>query len=198
MPPIKMSLEEYFALEASSQERYEYHDGRVVAMAGGSRKHGLITMNIGAALYPLLRDKPCEAISNEMRVKISSRRRYVYPDIVIACGQPHYELINGLETLLNPTVIIEVLSPSTEHYDRIEKFIQYQALESLQEYILVSQEEALIEHRLRDGDKWILTFARGLDATLELPSIGAQLALADGYLKIEFEAQNDEEPPIAP
>lgn len=122
-----------------------------------------------------------------MRVKIGSNALYIYPDISVVCGEPEFE-DDFVDTLLNPTVIIEVLSPSTELYDRGRKFQHYRTLTSLQEYVLIAQDSYRVEHFIRQpNDEWLLSDAVTLDATIQLPSIQCQLALSDVYEKVTFE-----------
>lgn len=180
--------ETYLAFERASEEKHEFIDGSVYAMTGASENHNLINTNITAELVIQLRKRPCKVYANDMRVRIPGYN-YVYPDIAIVCGEAQLE-DDQLDTLLNPTVIIEVLSPSTEQYDRGKKFEHYRALESLQEYLLVSQEQAHIERFTRQEAGWLLTEAKGLEATLDLLAIGCVLALADVYDKVNFEAES--------
>ncbi len=154
---IALSAEGYLAMERASDIRHEYMDGEIFAMTGASRKHNLINGNVFASLHSQLKNRPCEIYSNDMRVKMDEAGRYVYPDIVVACDTPRFE-DEQLDTLLNPTLIIEVLSDSTEAYDRGGKFAAYRHLESLQEYVLIVQHEARIEHYVRQAqESWLLT-----------------------------------------
>ncbi|MCG9129442.1 Uma2 family endonuclease, partial [Candidatus Poribacteria bacterium] len=141
---ILYTPEEYLIKERSADFKSEYRDGDIVAMPGASRQHNLITVNISSGLHIQLIDRSCEVYTNDMRVKVSDTGLYTYPDVVVVCEEPNFE-DNNFDTLLNPTVIVEVLSPSTETYDRNEKFTSYQTLESLQEYILVSQNNKVVE-----------------------------------------------------
>jgi Uma2 family endonuclease len=179
--------ETYLAFERASDEKHELLDGSVYAMTGASEEHNLINVNITIALGIQFRGRPCKLYANDMRVHLPNFN-YVYPDIAIVCGERQLE-DDQLDTLLNPTLIIEVLSPSTEQYDRGKKFERYRALESLQEYLLVSQEQAHIERYVRQEAGWLLTEAKGLEAVIELSSIGCTLALADVYDKIAFDAE---------
>lgn len=176
---------EYLALERASETRSELVNGQILAMTGASRAHNLIAANILAALHGQLKGRPCEAYQSDMRVKVSPTGLYTYPDVVVVCGQPQLEDEYG-DTLLNPTLLVEVLSPSSEAYDRGEKFAHYRRLESLREYLIVAQDQPRIERYVRDGEHWVLTEASGLDAALDLTSIGCRLALADVYDKVPF------------
>jgi Uma2 family endonuclease len=183
----RWTRESYLAFDRASDEKHEFIDGNVCAMTGASENHNLINVNITIALGIQFRGRPCKLYANDMRVRLPSRN-YVYPDIAVVCGEAQLE-DEHLDTLLNPTVIIEVLSPSTESYDRGKKFEHYRALESLQEYLLVSQEQAHIERYIRQEDGWLLTEAKGMEASIELSSIGCALTLADVYDKVTFDTQ---------
>ena len=136
--------EEYIVRERKAQFKSEYLSGRIVAMSGASRAHNLITRNISGELYVQLKGRTCESYTNDMRVRIPSPMSYTYPDVVVVCDEPRFE-DDVFDTLLNPTVLVEVLSPSTEAYDRDRKFSRYRQIASLQEYILVSQDKFCVE-----------------------------------------------------
>lgn len=185
-PSMAMTEAEYLDFEQKSDLRHEYINGEVFAMTGASENHTLISGNLVTALNIALRTRPCKVYPIDMRVKVIPSTLYTYPDVSVVCGDSHFS-DNEFATLLNPNVIIEVLSPSTEAYDRGKKFQEYMKIPSMQEYVLVSQEEARIEHFMRGEDeRWILTIVAGLVATLELPSVGCSLLLEDVYLKVEF------------
>jgi Uma2 family endonuclease len=175
----------YLQVERGAASRSEFVNGRVYALAGASRVHNLIVLNTGSELRAQLRGRPCEAYVNDMRVKVERTGMYTYPDVVGVCEAPEFE-DEQLDTLLNPAVIIEVLSPSTERYDRGEKFAHYRRLPSLREYVLIAQDIRRIDHYRRDGDSWVLTEVSEPDASLVLGSLGATLALADIYDRVEF------------
>jgi len=178
------TAEEYLTLERSSaSSKSEFHDGQIYAMTGASRKHNLITVNIAGELRNQLKKRPCEAYGSDMRVKVTEARSYHYPDIVVACGTPEFEDAH-VDTLLNPTLLIEVLSPSTEAYDRGGKFAHYRKIPTLREYLLVAQDQPSIERYLRQGDVWILTEAVGLEADVPLESIDCVLSLREIYDKV--------------
>jgi Uma2 family endonuclease len=179
----QVSPEEYLALERQAETKSEYLGGYVVAMSGASRLHNYATLDIAAELREQLRDRPCEIFSNDMRVKISESGDYTYPDVVVACGDVQFEDAE-LDTLLTPTVIIEVLSPSTERNDRGPKFTSYRQLPSLQEYMLVAQDRPSVEHYVRQGERWVLTTHDGLAETAQLPSIGCELRLSEIYRRV--------------
>ena len=182
--------EDYLALERSASSKSEFHDGQIYAMTGASRKHNLVSGNIYRELSLQLKKRPCEAYINDMRVKAAEARSYHYPDIVVVCGTPQFEDAY-VDTLLNPTVLIEVLSPSTEAYDRGGKFAHYRKIATLREYLLVTQDEPSIERYLRQGDVWILTEALGLDATMPLESINCTLSLREVYDKVLEEGDTE-------
>ncbi len=181
---VVMTEVDYLVFERSSDIKHEYLSGEVFAMTGASRAHNLICTNIVATLHPQLRTKPCEVYQSDMRLKVQATSLITYPDVSIVCEEPQF-VDDEFDTLLNPIVIIEVLSPSTERYDRGKKFQDYRQISSLQEYLIVAQDSSHIERYLRQEDgAWTLTDAVGLDTDLELPSIACTLALADVYAKV--------------
>lgn len=178
---------QYLNLERSSENKNEYINGHVYAMTGASREHNLIAGNVFGELRSQLKDRPCEVFTADMRVKVSSTGMYTYPDVTGACG-PRFE-DEQVDTLVNPAFIVEVLSPSTEAYDRGEKFAHYRRLETLQEYVLVAQDKVRVEHFARygtTGEQWVLTEISDLERTLHLASIGCDIALREIYSRIEF------------
>jgi Uma2 family endonuclease len=185
------TAEEYLARERSASYKSEFHDGQIYAMTGASREHNLITVNIARELSVQLKRRPCEAYMNDMRVKAAEARSYHYPDIVVVCGTPQFEDAQ-VDTLLNPTVLIEVLSPSTEAYDRGGKFAHYRKIPTLREYLLVSQDQPSIERYMRQGDVWILSEAQGLDVSMPLESIDCVLSLREVYDKVLDDSENNQ------
>ena len=180
-----LSPEEYLALERKAEIRCEYLDGDMVAMSGGSREHNLIVTNIVREVSTQLRGRPCEVYPSNMRVKVSSTGLYTYPDVVVVCGEPQFEDVI-VDTLLNPTVIVEVLSDSTESYDRGAKFGHYRKVASLIEYLLVSQHENRIEQYVRQPEgPWLRSQAAGAKGQIELPSINCVLALSEIYERVK-------------
>jgi Uma2 family endonuclease len=177
---------EYLEIERKAEIKSEYIDGRMYAMSGASRWHNLIAGNVFGEIRAQLRGRDCQAYVSDMRVKVNPTGMYTYPDVVAVCGQPRFEDAH-VDTLLNPTVIIEVLSDSTEAYDRGEKFAQYRRMESLREYVLVAQNKVRIEHYRREGEEWILADISDPGGTLRLPSIDCRLAVAAMYEKVELE-----------
>ncbi len=174
---------EYLAMERAATNKHEFFQGEIVEMPGATRKHNLITLNVGSALRAELRDRPGEVYVADMRVLVQSTGLYTYPDVVVVCEEPRFE-DDEFDVLLNPTLIVEVLSPSTESYDRGRKARNYRSIPSLQEYILISQEVAVLERWIRRGDDWESVECRGLDATAPLESIGCVLPLREVYAKV--------------
>jgi Uma2 family endonuclease len=179
-----MTPEEYLAAERKAETRSEYFAGEVFAMVGASKRHNLIAANIIRVLGNQLLDRPCNVYPSDMRVKVSATGKYTYPDVVVAC-EP--ELFDDAEndTLLNPVVIVEVLSASTEAYDRGKKFEQYQQIASLTEYILVAQEPYRIEQYVRRSDKeWRYSEYHAVEEVIKINVIGCEIALKDAYAKV--------------
>jgi Uma2 family endonuclease len=190
-PKTRMTVEEYLAFERASETKHEFWGGLVYSMAGASRRHVAITGSTFASLYTQLRKRPCQVYSNDMRVRIGRSDDFAYPDIVLTCDAPRFD-DSDLDTLLNPKVIIEVLSESTERHDRGGKFAGYRAIASLQDYILVNQNRPMVEHFARKGDQWILSIHSTLDAVIHLPSIDCTLQLIEMYEKADFEPPVDD------
>ena len=184
----RMSEQDYLAFERASEIKHEYFAGEIFAMSGASRAHNLICANTISILANHLREKPCELYPSDMRVRVSATGLYTYPDISVVCGKPQFA-DDRFDTLVNPTLLVEVLSPSTERYDRGRKFQDYRLLPSLQEYLLIAQDAPRIEHYLRQPDEsWRLTDSQGLESSLILPTLDCTLALAEIYLKVTFES----------
>ena len=184
-----LTPEEYIAAERKATLKSEYLSGEIVAMSGASDTHNLITMNTSNALYNQLADRGCRIYASDMRVGISAGVSYFYPDIAVTCDKPRFE-DDVFDTLINPQVIIEVLSDSTAGYDRGEKFIRYRQLESLQEYILISQDQVQVDHYLRQGKQWVLSEFSALEDVLPLVSIGAELSLRQIYRFVDLETDD--------
>jgi len=185
-PEVYISVEEYLARERAAETRSEYYAGEMFAMAGGSRAHNLIAGNLFASLHQQLRRRPCTVYPSDMRVKVSESGLYTYPDVTAVCDPEQFEDARQ-DTLLNPALVVEVLSPSTESYDRGRKAQNYRTVASLQEYLLITQDAYHVEQFVRQPDgQWLFSEADGLDAVLPLPSIGCELRLADVYEKVEL------------
>ena len=178
--------EEYLAFERQAEYKNEYFDGEIFAMVGASRKHNLINVNIASVLNGQLKNRPCEVYGSDMRVRIPNANLYTYPDVAVACGEPLFE-DDHVDTLLNPILIVEVLSKSTASYDHVKKFGYYRSLASLMEYVLVAQDEYRIEQYTKQSDDhWLLTDIRSLEAVLKLGSIECVLPLAEVYRKVQL------------
>ncbi len=184
--PTKMSPKEFLDFERSANERHEYRDGVIVAMSGARRKHNTVSTNMSGLFWQHLKGKECENYSNEMRVWVPKTRLYTYPDIVVVCGEPEF-LDDEFDTLLNPVLIVEILSESTESYDRGEKFQSYRSIPTLKEYLLVAQYRPHLEKYVKHGDGfWMLSEAVGIDSSIALDSIELTLALSEIYDKVKF------------
>src|SRR5689334_2786280 len=183
-----MTPAEYLEIERKAEFKSEYIAGRMYAMSGVSRRHSLIAGNLYREISSQFRGRNCEAHIADMRVNISPTGMYTYPDLVAVCGEARFEDA-AVDTLLNPTVIIEVLSPSTEAYDRGEKFANYRRLETLREYVLIAQEQLRIEHYRREGSEWVLTEISDPEGTLNLPSIDCHISVSAIYEKIDFDPE---------
>lgn len=181
-PHQRLTIEEYLAFERQSEMRHDYLDGEVFAMTGASRPHNLISGNIFGEIWSQLKRRPCEAYKEGMRVRTPAGL-FTYPDVVVVCGEPRFDDIH-FDTLLNPTLLVEVLSPSTEAYDRRTKAGQYRSIPSLSEVILVAQDQIRIEQSSRHGDEWRRQDLTGLEQLLEMPSIGCTLLLGDIYERV--------------
>lgn len=186
--------DEYLEIEREAEHKSEYIAGEIFAMAGATYTHNRITLNIGGELRTRLRGSSCNPAIGDLRVQVSATGPYFYPDALIICGDPIFR--DGREdAVFNPIVLIEVLSPSTEAYDRGEKFACYRRIESLQEYLLVSQSRPLVEHYTRQGDLWILQEFSGISAITPLISADCSLPLAEIYEGITFPAEADTQAP---
>ena len=181
---------EYLALERRATYKSEYVNGHIIAMSGASRRHNLIAANISRELSSQLRGRPCESYISDMRVRVSETGLYTYPDVVAVCGDIRFA-DEQTDTLLNPTVIVEILSASTEAYDRGDKFAHYRRLASLHDYVLVSQDAVRVEHYVRQGEKWVLSEASLLTDTVSLASIQCTLVLEDIYDKVRFDTADN-------
>ena len=180
-----LTPEKYLALERKATLKSEYIRGEILAMSGASNAHNLITLDIGTEINIQLRGRECLIYTNDMRVRTSPMGSYFYPDVVVVCGEPEFE-DNVFDTLLNPTLVIEVLSPSTEAYDKGEKFAHYQEITSLQEYILVSQDRIRVEQYRLLQTHWVAqTFDTSEDVLL-FDSIECKLPLRDIYTRVPF------------
>ena len=189
-PQPRVTPEEYLELDRASDVRNEYYNGHMYAMSGGSVLHAIIIGNLTRETGNALRGRPCFVAPSDLRVRISPDGLYTYPDIVVVCGELKV-LDRRNDTVLNPILVIEVLSPSTEAYDRGLKSAQYRTLETLQEYALVSQSEARVEifRRQSSGD-WLLSEAVGLESACRFDSLDASVKLSEIYANVTFESSD--------
>ena len=175
----RVSLQEYLKWEEQSQAKHEYYRGEIFAMAGATYEHTVIKDNFAREAGNQLKGTPCRPMTSDMRVKVNATGLYTYPDIAIVCDKPQFE-DEVFDTLLNPRAVVEVLSDSTEKYDRGAKFGHYRQIPSLEEYVLVAQDRPHNERFARqEGGQWLLSEVNGLEAILVLPSIGCELALSE-------------------
>lgn len=187
---MKMTKAEYLAFERQSEERHEFIDGIVLLKESGGWEHGIITVNTSASLHQKLEDKPCVVVSMQMRLWIEASQSFRYPDIMVICGEPQLT-DEHRDNLTNPIIIIEVMSSDSEIADRQTKFEEYTQIESLQEYVLISQHEVRVESYLRDETgEWQYSLVEGLNASLELSSISSKIDLSRLYDKTELNAKD--------
>lgn len=186
-PHRRYTLEEYFALELASEEKYEYFNGEVFNMSGGSPEHEDIIGNVYSTLKEKIRGSGCRVFLSNLRVKVPSALPYRYPDLTALCDTPRYEEIGGIKALTNPSLIVEVLSSSTEAYDRGEKFTHYKSIESFREYILIAQHRPHATHYFKEADgRWIHEEVNELDGGLHIAALECELNLRDVYENVEF------------
>jgi Uma2 family endonuclease len=179
--------DEYLLIERGADFKSEYLDGEIFAMSGATLPHNQIVGNVFMELGIQLTDKSCQPLASDMRVGVTARGPYFYPDVLVVCGEPQLR-DDTQDCLMNPTVIVEVLSPSTENYDRVQKFAAYQQIATLTDYLLIAQDEPRIEHFSRQaGGGWLLNTINGLDGSLHLQSIACELRLAKTYQRVAFQ-----------
>lgn len=183
-PPFT-TPQEYLYWERKSETKHEYLNGIVVAMAGASWEHGLITGNSQGELYAQLKETPCATVPQDLRVRVAECNRYYYPDVVVVCGEPEFE-DETFDTLLNPVVIIEILSETTAAHDRGEKWNCYQTIPSLTTYVLIAQDRAQVEVYRRQENGWFYTSTQGLEASVTFEALDVTLRLADLYARVTF------------
>ena len=185
-PKPFLTPEQYLEIERKATYKSEYYNGEMFAMAGAKEAHNLLAMNLAAALHQQFRSRPCRVYPSDMRVRVSPTGLYTYPDVSAVCDEPRFA-DEQRDTLLNPSLLVEILSPSTEAYDRGRKFESYKSIESLREYLLVASDRIHADLYTRQGDgRWLLTSADRLEDSLAIESIGAQITLADLYEKVEL------------
>ncbi len=185
------SDEEYLAFEREAEEKHELIDGEIVAMAGASREHNLIGVNVSSELHFRLKGKNCEIYANDMRVRMKSGH-YGYPDVVVVCDKPNFA-DDEFDVLLNPLVVVEVLSKSTRFRDKTEKLKTYQKMESIREILLIEQTEPRIEHYIKQTpNQWLLRIYETLGETIVLESLGCELPVAEIYAQVEFQKESED------
>src|SRR5438876_6356830 len=181
LPKTKLTPAEYLAIERKAEYKSEFYRGEMFAMAGATEEHCLIKDNLAGEARNQLKGGPCRVVTSDLRVKVDPTGLYTYPDVVIYCERPQFE-DKVLDTLLNPRAIVEVLSESTEAYDRGDKFRHYRQISSLQEYVLAAQDRPLVERHVRQpGGSWLMTEFAGLDGVLEFASVPARVPLVEVY-----------------
>lgn len=187
--------DDYIDLERKAERKSEYHSGEIFAMSGAGREHNLIVSNVTTILNTSLDERDCEVYASDMRVRTRDKRFYTYPDVVVVCGRPEFDDA-AVDTLQNPTIIVEVLSPSTERYDRTAKFAEYRKIESLKEYVLIAQHECRVTSYLRQPDGlWLFQEENSLEEVLRLAAIDCDIPIERIYRKVSFPlpASNQEE-----
>lgn len=184
---VRFTVAEYLSMDRDASEKHEFAFGETYAMGGASARHVEIVGNIVSELRNHLRQRPCRVYSTDLRLCVDADHRYTYPDVVVVCGQPQF-LDDQLDTLLNPDLIVEVLSESTRNYDRGDKFQQYRGIPSFREYLLVDQAKAHVERYSKQQDgTWSLWETDSLDHVVHLESIAVRLPVSEIYLKVEFD-----------
>jgi len=193
VPQPRFTYQEYLAREDVSEYKNEYYQGEIFAMTGGTPEHSTVGGNVFGCLYGRLQGSGCRPMNSDQRIRIPANGLATYPDISVFCEPPQRDEIDN-DAFNNPRVIIEVLSKSTERYDRGAKFARYRELDSLLEYVLISQSEPNVERfARRDDGTWVLTVLQGMDAVLQFESIEAELTLAEIYRDVDFANVQDEE-----
>lgn len=184
------SVEEYLAFEREAAEKHEFVDGEIIAMAGSSRRHNLISGNVFAEIRFQLKGKNCETYTNDVRVQMPENR-YSYPDVVVVCGKPEF-VDDNFDVLLNPTVAVEVLSKSTRFRDKTEKLEAFLRMESVRECLLIEQDKSYVEHYIKQTPKqWLLKIYEGFEEIINLESIGCAISLADIYAQVNFHERSE-------
>jgi Uma2 family endonuclease len=187
LPIRKMTMEEYIEFDKNSIDRYEYFAGEVFAMAGGSPEHARIGVNVTTRLFMRLLGGKCEVFNSDMHLKVPAALPYRYPDASVVCGEPIFEELQGIQMLVNPLVLIEVLSPSTEGYDLGKKFTEYKSIASFREYLAISQSRPHVIRYFRHADGfWVRHDIEGLENDVLLESLNVSLPLSEIYERVNF------------
>jgi Uma2 family endonuclease len=176
-----ISLDDYFTLERISPERHEYRNGEIFCMGGAQPEHNTIALNLASELRARLRGGPCRPFPSDQRVKVNAGGPYLYPDVSVACD-PRFTLINGLRSLVNPVLVAEVTSQSTAQDDQGPKFLQYQTIDTLTDYVLIDSTEVAVLHYRKQAKQWQPTLLDRLDEALTLEQIGIAVPVAEIYL----------------
>ena len=188
-PQRRYTLEEYFALERAADVKYEYWQGKVLAMSGASPAHAQIQVNLISLLRAQLHGRPCRIFPSDMRLKVPSLSPYRYPDLSARCGEPVFESIGGLEVFTNPTLIVEILSPTTEAFDRGDKFTHYKSIASFTDYLLIAQHRPYVGQYITQGQEvWSYREFNDLADSLYIPALDCRLVLAELYEDVSFES----------
>lgn len=188
-----VSVDEYLALDRAAETKSEYVDGEIFAMASASPRHVLIATNIAAELRGRLKSSPCQVYASDLRVQASRGKAFHYPDVAVVCGRPEFR-DSRKDTVTNPVVIVEVLSPSTRNYDRGDKFASYRKLDSLREYILIDTNPCHIElYRRREGGIWEFSEIDDCGASLAIPALGISIPFEEIYAKVDLLEPEPEE-----
>ncbi len=181
-----MTPEQYLEVERAAEFKSEYFNGEMFAMSAATLNHARIVLNLGASLYRQLRGRRCEAAASSLRLRVNHDGLYTYPDIVVFCGEPQFA-DDRTDTITDAAVIIEVLSPSTENYDRGFKFEQYRRLKSLKDYVVIAQDRMHVEHSAhQDDNSWVLRETADRSASIQLASIECSFTIAEAYERVEF------------
>ena len=182
-----VSPEDYLRLERAAEFKHEYYEGEIRAMAGAKYAHNRLCANLTIEIGSQLRGRSCAVVGSDQRLQILSGRAYVYPDLTVVCGPPEFNENKNLDTLLNPTLLVEVLSPSTGSHDRGEKFMYYRQIPSLRQYLILDAQSVHAElYSLDELGRWVLTETRDLSAVLDLSSVGCQVPLVEAYAGVSF------------
>jgi Uma2 family endonuclease len=184
VPRIKyLTPEEYLAIERQAEDKSEYVDGLMYAMAGGSPQHSSIAMNVSGELYIQLKGTRCQVFNSDLKVRVPSKRKYLYPNVTVACGEPEFD--GNSDAILNPLLMVEVLSKTTAGYDQRNKFLCYQEIDSFQEYLLIALDQPTVQHYVKQPNgTWVCTTLMGLDQSVELPVANCRLHLSEIYAKV--------------
>lgn len=191
LPIHKMTMEEYLEFDKNAEGRHEYFDGEVFAMAGGSPEHTRIGGNVFGTLREKLRGTHCASFTSDLRLKVPAALPYRYPDVSVVCGEPQYEELQGVKWLLNPVLLVEVLSSSTAEYDLGEKFTEYKSIPSFREYLVVSQTRPFVIRYIRHPNGfWVRHDMEGIESEVLLESLNVTLRLSEIYERMNFDRKD--------